>query len=94
MCTLAPALRAIGADVTEGLKEGSQSIARGNDRFRSALVVAGGRLLRSSMTGVEPLNLAFLCLACGMLVAIGVAAASIPATRAASIDPIKALHSD
>ena len=54
----------------------------------------GGRLLRASVLGVEPPNLALLSLACGMLVGVSVAAAYIPATRAASIDPMKALRSE
>jgi ABC-type antimicrobial peptide transport system permease subunit len=56
--------------------------------------VVGGRLLRSSSFGVEPLNLALLSLACGTFVGVSVAAAYIPATRAASIDPMKALRSE
>lgn len=54
----------------------------------------GGRLLRLAMLGVEPLDWALLFVACGALVIAGVAAAYIPATRAASVDPMKALRSE
>ncbi len=54
----------------------------------------GGRLLRLAMFGVEPLDWALLFVACGALVIAGVAAAYIPATRAASVDPMKALRSE
>jgi predicted permease len=54
----------------------------------------GGRLLRSAMLGIEPLDLALLFVACGTLVIASVAAAYIPAMRAASVDPMKALRSE
>ncbi len=59
-----------------------------------AAAAAGGRLLRLAMPGVAPLDWTLLFVACGALVVAGVAAAYIPATRAASVDPMKALRSE
>lgn len=53
-----------------------------------------GRLLRFTMLGVGPLDWALLLVTCVALVIAGVAAAYIPATRAASVDPMKALRSE
>jgi putative ABC transport system permease protein len=54
----------------------------------------GGRLLRSAMFGIDPLDLGLLSAACGALVIAGAAAAYVPAMRAASVDPMKALRSE
>jgi len=54
----------------------------------------GGRLLRSTMLGIEPLDLALLSVACGAMVIASAMAAYVPAMRAASVDPMKALRSE
>jgi hypothetical protein len=54
----------------------------------------GERLLRLTVLGTGPPDWVLLCVACGVLVIAAVAAAYIPATRAASVDPMKALRSE
>jgi ABC-type antimicrobial peptide transport system permease subunit len=54
----------------------------------------GEQLLRLTLLGVGPPDWALLSVACGLLVIAAVAAAYIPATRAASMDPMKALRSE
>jgi putative ABC transport system permease protein len=54
----------------------------------------GARLLGLAMLGVEPLDWVLLFVACGAVVIAGMAAAYIPATRAASVDPMKTLRSE
>lgn len=54
----------------------------------------GARLVRVAMLGVEPLDWALLFVACGPLAIAGMAAAYIPATRAALVDPMKTLRSE
>jgi putative ABC transport system permease protein len=56
--------------------------------------VVSGRLLRLTMLGGESPGWALLFVACGVLFVAGMAAAFIPATRAASVDPMKTLRSE
>ena len=56
--------------------------------------VVMGRLLRSQLFGVSPLDPASLVAASVLLVAIGVSAAYVPARRAARIDPMEALRAE
>lgn len=60
----------------------------------SAIAVAGGRLLKTPMYGVQSGDPVILAGACAVLVIIGMAAAYAPAARAASVDPIEALRSE
>ena len=57
-----------------------------------ALIV--GRTLESSLYGVKPLDLATYLAAIIGLAAVALAASAVPAGRAASIDPIKALRTE
>jgi putative ABC transport system permease protein len=59
-----------------------------------ASAAAGGRLLETMMYGIRPGDPAILAGACGVLVITGMAAAYIPAARAASVDPMQALRSE
>ncbi len=54
----------------------------------------GERLLRLTLLGVGRPDWVLLSVACGVLVIAAVAAAYIPATRAAAVDPMKALRSE
>lgn len=56
--------------------------------------VVAGRLLASQLFGVSPIDPASIGAAAAALVAIGVAAAYVPARRAARIDPVEALRSE
>jgi hypothetical protein len=58
--SLAPALQATGARVAGGLKAGVQNIARGNNRFRSALVVVQITLGLLLLVGAESSAAGFL----------------------------------
>jgi predicted permease len=58
--SLAPALQATGDRVAGGLKEGVQNITRGNNRFRSALVVLQITLGLLLLVGAESSAAAFL----------------------------------
>src|SRR5260370_31446285 len=58
--SLAPALQAIGASVAGGLKRGAHDIARGNSRFRSALVVLQISLGLVLLVGAQTLDHRFL----------------------------------
>ncbi len=58
--SLAPAFQAAGADPAGALKEGAHSIARGHDRFRSALVIVQITLGLVLLVGAELLMASFL----------------------------------
>ena len=60
----------------------------------SAGAAAAGRLLGTMVFGVQPLDPAFLVGACCALVIASMAAAYMPAARAASVDPMQALRSE
>ena len=71
---------------------------RSIDRRRTPLGVAGAaaaaRLLESMAFGVRPGDPIFLMIACGVMVMTSLAAAYVPAGRAASVDPMQALRSE
>jgi len=52
------------------------------------------RLLDSNLFGIRPGDPVFLMVAGGLMVIAGLAAAYLPAARAASVDPIQALRSE
>lgn len=60
----------------------------------SAGASGAGRLLGSVLHGVRPGDPAILACACGIMVITSLAAAYIPAARAASVDPMQALRSE
>ena len=55
---------------------------------------AGGRLLATRIPGMRPADPLLLAAACGVLLIAGLAAAYVPAARAASVDPMQALRSE
>jgi ABC-type antimicrobial peptide transport system permease subunit len=59
-----------------------------------ASAVATGRLLETTMYGIRPGDPLILVGACCMLVITGMAAAYLPAARAASVDPMETLRSE
>ena len=71
---------------------------RSIDRRRTPLGLAGGvgaeRLLKSMAFGVRPGDPIFLTIACCVVVIASLAAAYVPAKRAASVDPMQALRSE
>lgn len=56
--------------------------------------VAGGRLLQTMIYGISPGDPLLLSVACATLTITSVIAAYMPATRAASVDPMEALRSE
>jgi ABC-type antimicrobial peptide transport system permease subunit len=58
------------------------------------LTLAGGRLLRAMLYGVEPNNPLVLVLVCAGLLTVAALAALIPALRATRVDPVRALNSE
>jgi predicted permease len=59
-----------------------------------AIAMAGGRLLASMVFGLQLGTAQILAIACGLMVITGVAAAYLPAARAAAVDPIETLRSE
>jgi macrolide transport system ATP-binding/permease protein len=55
---------------------------------------AGNQFLSTMLYGVAPQNPLLIVAACVVLTITAMAAAYLPARRAASIDPIRALHAD
>jgi len=60
----------------------------------AALAVAGGRLVASLLYGIEPGDVRVLLAVSMTIVAIAIAAALIPAWRAARVDPLTALRAE
>src|SRR6185295_19958145 len=58
----------------------------------SGLAYAASRLIDSRLYGVAPQDPLTLALATGLLVAVALSAASLPALRASKLDPIAALR--
>lgn len=56
--------------------------------------LAGSRIMSSMVYGIGPRDPLVLAIACVVIVLAGAIAAYLPARRAASIDPIKALRSE
>ena len=59
-----------------------------------ALTLVGGGLLGRLLYGVSPRDPLTLAAACAVVAAVGLAAAWIPALRAARVDPVRALAAD
>lgn len=53
-----------------------------------------GRLVRSLLYGVEPTDLSAMLLAAATLLLVSIAAAIVPAWRAARADPVQALREE
>jgi ABC-type antimicrobial peptide transport system permease subunit len=53
-----------------------------------------GRALASSLYGVTPLDMVSYALAVGGIAVVALAASTIPAGRAASVDPLTALRAE
>lgn len=62
--------------------------------FGLVLTLALGRLLSNLLYGVSAFNPLVLAIVCGLLLLVAFAATSIPAWRAARIDPLRALRQD
>jgi ABC-type antimicrobial peptide transport system permease subunit len=75
-------LRDAGLLVTAGLVLGS------------AGVFGAGRLLQSIVSGARPVDPMIVAGACCIMAMAGLAAAYVPAVRAASVDPMQALRSE
>jgi putative ABC transport system permease protein len=60
----------------------------------AALTFAAERLVRSLLFGVGPLDAISLTASAGLLAAVAVVAALIPARRAAAIDPMESMRAD
>ena len=56
--------------------------------------LAGGKLVRGLLYGMEPTDPLTLAVVAGMLLAIALLAALLPARRATKVDPIIALRTD
>jgi ABC-type lipoprotein release transport system permease subunit len=52
------------------------------------------RLSENIVFGIRPGNPIFLVVACGVMVLTSLAAAYLPARRAAAVDPVQALRSE
>ncbi len=81
--------RVTGLLVREGARLGGVGAALG-----LALAAAGGRLLRNLLFGVSPADPAVLGAVAVAMMIVALAAAFVPARRAASIDPIVVLRRD
>ncbi|HYM11065.1 MAG TPA: FtsX-like permease family protein [Bryobacterales bacterium] len=75
------------------LREAMQLLVAG---LALGLVVAGGakHVLESIVYGARPGTPIVLAVACGIIVITGMAAACVPAARAASVDPMQVLRSE
>lgn len=56
--------------------------------------IGAQRLLESALFGIRPGDPVFIMMAAGLLLIAGLAAAYLPAVRAASVDPMQALRSE
>jgi len=56
--------------------------------------LAAARMARSLLFGVRPEDPAVICLSIASLLAVGVCAGLLPASRAAAIDPVQALRTE
>ena len=75
------------------LRQAMQLVATGL-LFGLLIAAAGGRLLESRIPGIRSADPLLLAAACGVLAITGIAAAYVPAARAASVDPMQALRSE
>jgi hypothetical protein len=95
--------RELGVRVALGASTGQvvSLVLTGAARLLAGGIVAGvllsvgvARFLRSVVFGVSPLDALTLTATIGTLILFGLAAAALPARRAAAIDPIETLRSD
>jgi ABC-type antimicrobial peptide transport system permease subunit len=93
----------IGVRMAVGARRGQVvwMILRGSLLLTAAGVIVGvpmamlvGRALASSLYGVQPLDAASYLLAVAAVTAVAFAASAVPAGRAASIDPMRALRTE
>jgi ABC-type antimicrobial peptide transport system permease subunit len=62
--------------------------------FGLAGAVVAGRSLQNLLFGVPPLDVLTFVISASVIVAVGAGAASLPALRAARIDPVSALRQE
>jgi putative ABC transport system permease protein len=88
---------ALGARMTrvvrQVLGEGLRTIGFGA-AAGIGLTVAGGRVVRAMLYGIEPENPTVLLLVSALLLTVAGLAALIPAIRATRVDPVRALNSE
>lgn len=75
------------------LREGSLLVILGS-AVGCCVALGVTRLLQTLLYGVQPNDPMTLVVVAGLLVSVGLAACSLPARRAASIDPMRALRSE
>lgn len=86
------AMGAQRGDVVWMVLRGSVALVAGGCAVGLGAAIALGRLVRTLLFGVHPLDVVTLLLTPVILLAIAAAAAYWPARRAASVDPMKALR--
>ena len=89
---------ALGADAEPHVPAGRVRRAEGRARRRRARAWPGprraGRSLQNLLFGVPPLDVLTFAASALAIVVVGLVAASVPALRAARIDPVTALRQD
>jgi ABC-type antimicrobial peptide transport system permease subunit len=88
---------ALGADrqsVVRLILGRALAIAMGGVLAGTAIALLGARAVRSILFGISTLNPALYAGAAGVLIAVAMLAALIPARRAAATDPMTSLRAD
>jgi len=88
------ALGAEGKDVVRLILRRALAIAVGGVLGGTVIALIGARAVRSLLFGISALNPLLYAGAAGVLIAVAILAASLPARRAAKTDPMASLRAD